>query len=655
MSGVKRHWAEGGGPDEDDGDEDDEDDEEGGTPGASSKGKNPRKRNSTSTGRRKIEISFIDNKAKRHVSFTKRKAGLMKKAYELSTLTGTECLIVVVSETGLVYTYATPNLKPIVDLERGREFIGLALKGELKDDNANDVPKPLDLEVGGLGGGGSAPRDEAMDSGAAEETANSFFSLDNLYPTTSQPHDSHQITDPFSSIQTGYPYTESPPLFQNLPTGLASFAAQSHLTHSPAPMEQETPFEDAETAHKLAYEAYAARSKEAEEAHSAHQMSEVRPGWSVPLGERLREGGSETPENAEAGSSTGFERKSRATLEERRNRARSEAAIALMTAKEVCWISTLLRRRGFLIVSRLQYPTIQNFIRAHSQQIIAQQAIPPTAQGDDMPRPVSAGIETTLSLFDAMSFQHGLSDPSSLKWATQQFLEGYLPSKDYSQKRLHEARQHLALFFDFAEGHSLISPDVHMDLTSFSFAPSINSNILSPTSASTFRSTDDPTESRGKHISAKLKSCVNGRGAEEGAEGERVDGVFSIYRIRSNFCLLSPSEDAIDPSLSPFKVRMPRDLTPFFKVDDVVRLSLRKSSGSSWIPYRFSDFIPSPLADAEESDIDPSSYEAEVARLTALPPSAENDANIRLSREVMDMLTRGRRLLDEGDLPENEG
>lgn len=37
------------------------------------------KRNATSTGRRKISIQYIDDKSKRHVSFTKRKAGLMKK------------------------------------------------------------------------------------------------------------------------------------------------------------------------------------------------------------------------------------------------------------------------------------------------------------------------------------------------------------------------------------------------------------------------------------------------------------------------------------------------------------------------------------------------------------------------------------------------
>lgn len=73
------------------------------------------------SGRRKIKIEYISDKTRRHITFSKRKAGIMKKvsiphthtlslrlmrflpqAYELSTLTGTQVLLLVVSETGLV-------------------------------------------------------------------------------------------------------------------------------------------------------------------------------------------------------------------------------------------------------------------------------------------------------------------------------------------------------------------------------------------------------------------------------------------------------------------------------------------------------------------------------------------------------------------------
>ncbi|GAA5934719.1 hypothetical protein JCM3775_002038 [Rhodotorula graminis] len=65
-------------------------------------------------GRRKIEIEYIQKKEKRHITFSKRKAGIMKKAYELATLTGTEVLLLVVSETGIVYTFTTTKFQPLV-------------------------------------------------------------------------------------------------------------------------------------------------------------------------------------------------------------------------------------------------------------------------------------------------------------------------------------------------------------------------------------------------------------------------------------------------------------------------------------------------------------------------------------------------------------
>jgi len=74
-------------------------------------------------GRRKINIEFIENKSRRHVTFSKRKAGLIKKAYELSTLTGTQVLLLVASETGNVYTFATPKLQPLITRPEGKALI----------------------------------------------------------------------------------------------------------------------------------------------------------------------------------------------------------------------------------------------------------------------------------------------------------------------------------------------------------------------------------------------------------------------------------------------------------------------------------------------------------------------------------------------------
>merc|ERR1712130_169503 len=81
--------------------------------------KTPKKRG----GRRKIKIEYIQNKSRRQITFSKRKAGLMKKAYELTTLTGTQALLLVASETGHVYTFATPKLQPFVTLPEGKNLI----------------------------------------------------------------------------------------------------------------------------------------------------------------------------------------------------------------------------------------------------------------------------------------------------------------------------------------------------------------------------------------------------------------------------------------------------------------------------------------------------------------------------------------------------
>ncbi|MCJ1374070.1 transcription factor of the MADS box [Loxospora ochrophaea] len=90
--------------------------------------------------RRKIDIKFITDKSRRHITFSKRKAGIMKKAYELSVLTGTQVLLLVVSETGLVYTFTTPKLQPLVTKSEGKNLIQACLNApEPASDNQNGV------------------------------------------------------------------------------------------------------------------------------------------------------------------------------------------------------------------------------------------------------------------------------------------------------------------------------------------------------------------------------------------------------------------------------------------------------------------------------------------------------------------------------------
>ncbi|KAJ2957362.1 hypothetical protein NQZ79_g6887 [Umbelopsis isabellina] len=91
------------------------------------------------SGRRKIKIEYINDKSRRHITFSKRKAGIMKKAYELSTLTGTQILLLVVSETGLVYTFTTSKLQPLVTKPEGKSLIQACLNSTETQDQLPQV------------------------------------------------------------------------------------------------------------------------------------------------------------------------------------------------------------------------------------------------------------------------------------------------------------------------------------------------------------------------------------------------------------------------------------------------------------------------------------------------------------------------------------
>ena len=49
------------------------------------------------------------------------------QAYELSTLTGTQVMLLVASETGHVYTFATRKLQPMISSDAGKALIQVRL------------------------------------------------------------------------------------------------------------------------------------------------------------------------------------------------------------------------------------------------------------------------------------------------------------------------------------------------------------------------------------------------------------------------------------------------------------------------------------------------------------------------------------------------
>ncbi|PHU00187.1 hypothetical protein BC332_29974 [Capsicum chinense] len=68
------------------------------------------------SGRRKIAIKPIDNQNNRHVTFSKRRLGLFKKASELCILTGAEIVILVQSlKRQRLFTFGHPSADAVID------------------------------------------------------------------------------------------------------------------------------------------------------------------------------------------------------------------------------------------------------------------------------------------------------------------------------------------------------------------------------------------------------------------------------------------------------------------------------------------------------------------------------------------------------------
>ncbi|XP_042066043.1 agamous-like MADS-box protein MADS3 [Salvia splendens] len=60
-------------------------------------------------GRGRVELKRIENKINRQVTFSKRRNGLLKKAYELSVLCEAEVALIIFSSRGKLYEFATTS------------------------------------------------------------------------------------------------------------------------------------------------------------------------------------------------------------------------------------------------------------------------------------------------------------------------------------------------------------------------------------------------------------------------------------------------------------------------------------------------------------------------------------------------------------------
>jgi hypothetical protein len=65
-------------------------------------------------GRKKINITRINDERTRQVTFTKRKFGLMKKAYELSVLCGCEIALMIFNSNDRLFQYASSDMDKVL-------------------------------------------------------------------------------------------------------------------------------------------------------------------------------------------------------------------------------------------------------------------------------------------------------------------------------------------------------------------------------------------------------------------------------------------------------------------------------------------------------------------------------------------------------------
>ncbi|KAJ8445088.1 hypothetical protein Cgig2_029460 [Carnegiea gigantea] len=88
-----------------------------------------------SNGRRKIPIQVIEDRTRKHVTFSKRRAGLFKKASELCALCGVEMAILTFSERGKLFCFGHPDPDDVV-----RRYIsGGALDDEDDEVTCNEL------------------------------------------------------------------------------------------------------------------------------------------------------------------------------------------------------------------------------------------------------------------------------------------------------------------------------------------------------------------------------------------------------------------------------------------------------------------------------------------------------------------------------------
>lgn len=109
-------------------------------------------------GRKKIQISRINDERNRQVTFTKRKFGLMKKAYELSVLCDCEIALIIFTSSNKLYQYASSDMDKVllkyteyndtVVSQTNKDILDVLNKKDVKGEGLDDEAEDYTLTPG---------------------------------------------------------------------------------------------------------------------------------------------------------------------------------------------------------------------------------------------------------------------------------------------------------------------------------------------------------------------------------------------------------------------------------------------------------------------------------------------------------------------------
>ncbi|KAI4351834.1 hypothetical protein L6164_006144 [Bauhinia variegata] len=97
-------------------------------------------------GRGKVVLERIENKTNRQVTFSKRRNGLLKKAYELSVLCDAEVALIIFSGRGKLFQFSSSDINRIIERYRQCCFISQA-SNMVEDEPQNLQQELLKLKI----------------------------------------------------------------------------------------------------------------------------------------------------------------------------------------------------------------------------------------------------------------------------------------------------------------------------------------------------------------------------------------------------------------------------------------------------------------------------------------------------------------------------